>query len=377
MKKIYGFLALSIGFATLSSCSDDDNNSVAEDGIKVTAAATTIEAAGGSATVDVDKTVASAYSTDGWLSVSFNGTKVSATADKNASRESRSTTVIIKASANDSTIINVSQLGIVFGYDGENVMFGNDGGKAARYVIHNQDYTVTKTPSWVTTTVDGDSLRLNVSANNTGNMRAGYVYFASGNYTDSLKVTQADFSENICGDYYLFAYNLTTNSQIYTSAQVFEWGNMITLSLPDLGYTFDCTYDPSDLSLNFTSGLLIGTYANRYYVYEALLSASGYYAYGTTPTAKFPFEIDDETGLQYAYLTGDWFGEEVLGMAFFCTSSNSFSSDTNLGTVPSIGGLYGMTLIRLSGDEAKENVENVFHAKSKSLQNKKLSILPK
>ena len=154
MKKIYGLMALAMGVATLFSCSDDDKSAAAT-GVQVTSAESTIKAAGGSANVEVDQNIASAYSTEGWLTVDFDGNKLSATAERNNSRESRYSTVVIKASENDSTIVSVSQLGTVFGYSDPagNVVMDNAGGKAQRYVQHNAEFHVAKAPEWVTTSV--------------------------------------------------------------------------------------------------------------------------------------------------------------------------------------------------------------------------------
>ena len=86
-------MALAMGVATLFSCSDDDKSAAAA-GVQVTSAESTIKAAGGSANVEVDQNIVSAYSTEGWLTVDFDGNKLSATAERNNSRESRYSTVV-------------------------------------------------------------------------------------------------------------------------------------------------------------------------------------------------------------------------------------------------------------------------------------------
>ncbi len=201
-------MALAMGVATLFSCSDDDKSAAAT-GVQVTSAESTIKAAGGSANVEVDQNIASAYSTEGWLTVEFDGNKLSATAERNNSRESRYSTVVIKASENDSTIVSVSQLGTVFGYSDPagNVVMDNAGGKAQRYVQHNAEFHVAKAPEWVTTSVKGDSVYLDIAPNTTGDMRKGQVCMESGHYADTLYVTQASFEEGIAGDYKLYFYN--------------------------------------------------------------------------------------------------------------------------------------------------------------------------
>lgn len=217
-------MALAMGVATLFSCSDDDKSAAAT-GVQVTSAESTIKAAGGSANVEVDQNIASAYSTEGWLTVDFDGNKLSATAERNNSRESRYSTVVIKASENDSTIVSVSQLGTVFGYSDPagNVVMDNAGGKAQRYVQHNAEFHVAKAPEWVTTSVKGDSVYLDIAPNTTGNMRKGQVCMESGNYADTLYVTQASFEEGIAGDYRLYFYNAVFDQ---TSGQITGFQNV-------------------------------------------------------------------------------------------------------------------------------------------------------
>ena len=109
MKKIYGLMALAMGVATLFSCSDDDKSAAAT-GVQVTSAESTIKAAGGSANVEVDQNIASAYSTEGWLTVDFDGNKLSATAERNNSRESRYSTVVLQRTTQPSLACHSSEL---------------------------------------------------------------------------------------------------------------------------------------------------------------------------------------------------------------------------------------------------------------------------
>lgn len=335
-------MALAMGVATLFSCSDDDKSAAAT-GVQVTSAESTIKAAGGSANVEVDQNIASAYSTEGWLTVEFDGNKLSATAERNNSRESRYSTVVIKASENDSTIVSVSQLGTVFGYSDPagNVVMDNAGGKAQRYVQHNAEFHVAKAPEWVTTSVKGDSVYLDIAPNTTGDMRKGQVCMESGNYADTLYVTQASFEEGIAGDYRLYFYNavfdqssgqITGFQNVYLPASVYSFGKSCTISLPTAGFSWDCTYDKDNLALNFNSAKQIGVYSKYYPVYMVLFNQDLKYNWSTEPQASYAFDMEEMNGqmIKYGTLKGTVLDSPVMGWLSVVAQGKPLSDKTAL-----------------------------------------------
>lgn len=338
-------MALAMGVATLFSCSDDDKSAAAT-GVQVTSAESTIKAAGGSANVEVDQNIASAYSTEGWLTVDFDGNKLSATAERNNSRESRYSTVVIKASENDSTIVSVSQLGTVFGYSDPagNVVMDNAGGKVQRYVQHNAEFHVAKAPEWVTTSVKGDSVYLDIAPNTTGDMRKGQVCMESGNYADTLYVTQASFEEGIAGDYRLYFYNavfdqssgkITGFQNVYLPASVYSFGKSCTISLPKAGFAWDCTYDKDNLALNFNSAKQIGVYSKYYPVYMVLFWEDNEkikYDWSTEHQASFAFDMEEMNGqmIKYGTLKGTVLGSPILGWLSMIAQGKPLSDKTAL-----------------------------------------------
>ena len=333
-------MALAMGVATLFSCSDDDKSAAAT-GVQVTSAESTIKAAGGSANVEVDQNIASAYSTEGWLTVDFDGNKLSATAERNNSRESRYSTVVIKASENDSTIVSVSQLGTVFGYSDPagNVVMDNAGGKAQRFVQHNAEFHVAKAPEWVTTSVKGDSVYLDIAPNTTGDMRKGQVCMESGNYADTLYVTQASFEEGIAGDYRLYFYNavfdqssgqITGFQNVYLPASVYSFGKSCTISLPTAGFSWDCTYDKDNLALNFNSAKQIGVFSKYYPVYMVLFNEDLKYNYSTESQASYAFDMEEMNGqmIKYGTLKGTVLGSPVMGWMSVLAQGKPLSDKT-------------------------------------------------
>lgn len=335
-------MALAMGVATLFSCSDDDKSAAAT-GVQVTSAESTIKAAGGSANVEVDQNIVSAYSTEGWLTVDFDGNKLSATAERNNSRESRYSTVVIKASENDSTIVSVSQLGTVFGYSDPagNVVMDNAGGKAQRYVQHNAEFHVAKAPEWVTTSVKGDSVYLDIAPNTTGDMRKGQVCMESGNYADTLYVTQASFEEGIAGDYRLYFYNavfdqssgqITGFQNVYLPASVYSFGKSCTISIPTAGFSWDCTYDKDNLALNFNSAKQIGVYSKYYPVYMVLFNQDLNYNWSTEPQASYAFDMEEMNGqmIKYGTLKGTVLDSPVMGWLSVVAQGKPLSDKTAL-----------------------------------------------
>lgn len=333
-------MALAMGVATLFSCSDDDKSAAAT-GVQVTSAESTIKAAGGSANVEVDKNIVSAYSTEGWLTVDFDGNKVSASAERNNSRESRYSTVVIKASENDSTIVSVSQLGTVFGYSDPagNVVMDNAGGKAQRYVQHNAEFHVAKAPEWVTTSVKGDSVYLDIAPNTTGDMRKGLVCMESGHYADTLYVTQASFEEGIAGDYRLYFYNAVFDQQtgqitgfqnVYLPASVYSFGKSCTISIPTAGFSWDCTYDKDNLALNFNSAKQIGVFSKYYPVYMVLFNQDLKYNWSTEPQASYAFDMEEMNGqmIKYGTLKGTVLGSPVMGWMSVLAQGKPLSDKT-------------------------------------------------
>lgn len=333
-------MALAMGVATLFSCGDDDKSTAAT-GVQVTSAESTIKAAGGAANVEVDKNIVSAYSTEGWLTVDFDGNKVSASAERNNSRESRYSTLVIKASDNDSTIVSVSQLGTVFGYSDPagNVVMDNAGGKAQRYVQHNAEFHVAKAPEWVTTSVKGDSVYLDIAPNTTGDMRKGQVCMESGHYADTLYVTQASFEEGIAGDYRLYFYNavfdqssgeITGFQNVYVPASIYSFGKSCTISLPQAGFSWDCVYDKDNLALNFNSAKQIGVYSKYYPIYMVLFNENLKYDWSTEHQASYAFDMEQLNGqmVKYGSLKGTVLGGSVMGWMSVLAQGKPLSDNT-------------------------------------------------
>lgn len=326
MKKIFGFLTLALATTALFSCNDDDNNSTTTDnGVKIVTRPAEIAPAGGESAIEVNKPVANVYATNAWLNVTAEGNTVKLSADANGSVESRHSNVVIKASDNDSTVVSVSQLGLIFNYEDGNVSMGNAGGKFAKFVKHNEPMQIERMPEWATATVDGDSIRVDVSANTSGNARGGYVVFKSNALKDSILISQADFSQ-LKGDYYFGGYDLSTGQEGYTDAKLYLKNRMYYVQLTNMKWSFDCLYDEKNMTLTTYNATWVGTYKNTYYVASMLLSDQGTISADDKITGQFTFNIFED-GTIIAVLGGQYDEDsKVAGMAFAACTKQSLST---------------------------------------------------
>ena len=326
MKKIFGFLTLALATTALFSCSDDDNNSSTTDnGVKIVTRPAEIAPAGGESAIEVNKPVANVYATNAWLNVTAEGNTVKLSADANGSVESRHSNVVIKASDNDSTVVSVSQLGLIFNYEDGNVSMGNAGGKFAKFVKHNEPMQIERMPEWATATVDGDSIRVDVSANTSGNARGGYVVFKSNALKDSILISQADFSQ-LKGDYYFGGYDLTTGQEGYTDAKLYLKNRMYYVQLTNMKWSFDCLYDEKNMTLTTYNATWVGTMNNQYYIASMLLSDQATISADDKITGQFTFNVFED-GTIIAVLGGQYDEDsKVAGMAFAACTKQSLST---------------------------------------------------
>lgn len=360
MKKIFGFLTLALATTALFSCSDDDNNSTTTDnGVKIVTRPAEIAPAGGESAIEVNKPVANVYATNAWLNVTAEGNTVKLSADANGSVESRHSNVVIKASDNDSTVVSVSQLGLIFNYEDGNVSMGNAGGKFAKFVKHNEPMQIERMPEWASATVDGDSIRVDVSANTSGNARGGYVVFKSNALKDSILISQADFSQ-LKGDYYFGGYDLSTGQEGYTDAKLYLKNRMYYVQLTNLKWSFDCLYDEKNMTLTTYNATWVGTMNNQFYIASMLLSDQGTISADDKITGQFTFNVFED-GTIIAVLGGQYDEEsQVAGMAFAACTKQSLS------TYQGISAAFSPCLLLRLPEDA--DVETQAKAKAKASQ---------
>lgn len=162
LSRIYYLLLVVIGSLALASCDDDDK--VVDEGLKVLSAETSFDANGGEHEISVNKDVVKAYAADDWLAVNAQGSKVTISTQVNVSNESRHTTLVVKSSETDSTIVNVSQLGSIFVLEGlPSGIAASDAAVSYTYSMkHNLPVEVSSSADWIKVSVTDDSFKVDL-----------------------------------------------------------------------------------------------------------------------------------------------------------------------------------------------------------------------
>lgn len=350
MKKITSLYTIAIAVLFLSSCNDGEGEITPNNnGIQVVSAETDLKAAGDAQTITVNKDISKAYSNDNWLSVTTEGKTVSFAAGANKSRESRNTTIVIKASETDSTVVNVSQQGLVFSYSDGNIVASNKGGEYAKGVVNNEGFQIFSAPNWVTPTIDGDSIRMNVAENTTDDVRKGIVTFGTDQFKKTIEILQGSFEDNFLGeDYILMGYNKSNQVEMYR-ARIFEWKNLYYLSLPDANYSYGIEFDDETLTLKISNLQAIGSYLNTYYVYSSFIASDSYPYLSTDIIGNFKFDVmHDENGdIVYAPLTGKIGNLDIIGISFLLYTTNEPTSDP----AGQANYLTNVTLLKMDADD--------------------------
>ncbi len=261
LSKIYYLSLIMMGSLALASCDDDDK--VADTGLTVLSAETSFDANGGEHEISVNKDVTKAYATDSWLTVDAKGSKVTLSTGQNVSNESRHTTVVLKASAVDSTIVNVSQLGSVCVVDGANAGIATNSDAAASfsyYMKHDLPVEVSSSDEWITADVTKDSLKVNLGENKSGHLRRGWLAYSCGNVKDTISVVQYEFAKDIAGDYYFYGYNYSTQKSVAYDATLEGTPDKCVLKFPKWGLTLPVVFNGEKLSLSIENMQYMGTF---------------------------------------------------------------------------------------------------------------------
>lgn len=325
----YKILALAIIATAFAACSGDEGFDIKDNGVKVVSSETEISAKGGNATVSVDKTIVSAYSKDSWLSVSSNGTSVTATAATNGNKESRATELVIKASETDSVIVAVKQNGLVFAVNDESqVTVGDAAATKELNASFNTTVETLSVPDWITPTITESGITLNIAENTTGHIRGGWAKFSSGAYVDSVYVKQGE-AKDLEGTYYLCGYDGGTYKQTVVLAA--------TATCADGKITFDMTYVKSSTTYNwsFTATLdenlyfdlkgrqSIGRYGTYYAGLFVWAPFDGYIAGSSLSPYRCQFDYDEDSGYTIGSFedNGTWTYQADGLIVYSCTTS--------------------------------------------------------
>ncbi len=354
MKKIYSIMLFALGCLVMASCSDDSTNDITVNGLAVVSAKTSFSAAGGTDTIALAKPVIKAYAEDSWATVASLGANVTVTAGLNTSRESRHTTVIVKSSEADSTIIDVDQAGATLKIAAPASIISNDDSKTLSYAASSTlPMTITADSSWIVPSFDSDSVYVKLGANNEGHLRSGHIFISAGSFKDTINVKQEEFAKDIAGTYAILdTYNSTHDSLIYQTAYLRDDNGQKNFVFPTLNLKLPITWSDDDMSVTINGGSLLGTINDGNsvdYVYSVLWDVKqGYLTWSSSYAASLEYDAQDDITYGMFADNGSWAGHNVSAFRFELFSTNPPSSSGRTGQA--VVSLEYPELLRLSSD---------------------------
>jgi len=360
INKIY-YSTLTVIFSAMMMAACDEDDSTSFDGISIQEGVqTSMVATGAESVLNCSKQVSSAYSTQDWLNVSVSGNSVIYSATANLSRESRHAAVIIKAAPEDSTIVNISQEGLILTYTGSRMVVpSNDEAHICTQFVSNEVplVNIISQPDWCKSIIKDDSIHADLDKNDTGHPRMGHIVFGVGDALDSVKVIQYETSQLKSSKWIVLGASVYDGSLSGGYATLTFWGKTayLTLKTP-LGegssdWRITLSLDPSTMTFSFNNGQFIGKDLNGNDVALILISSGYNLTLDTTPVGKFELDIDED-GLVSAYLGGVFPSEvgdlSIIGMMYVCFSKRELSAEARL---DDLGGL-APCMIALPNEDA-------------------------
>lgn len=341
MKKIINILAVTVlGGLILSSCDNDDTtNDIATHGLEVTSAKTSFAAAGGTNSIMVVAKPIAAYTNDSWAKVAIDGNTVNVTATQNNDIQTRHASVVIKSSEADSAVVNIDQDGMVFEIANSSVTLQDAAMTQKVYVSHNLPVTVSTKVDWLSAAITDDSLAITATENATGQPRQGWVYYTSGNTTDSISVMQFTPEKDILGEYNM--YYMSKNKWYATGVSIDKEADgsyamhFTDEDLAGLGWSVPVTIGTDKPEFTFTNLSKIGEFQGKSVLWM-VIADDGEYVYtskSTTVTATAAWTVD-ETGTPFWPVTQKGFESSYEFYAFrLGLSSDGKTYDKTLGSI--------------------------------------------
>lgn len=343
MKKIAYFLGVALSVVALASCSDDTDNPYAHTAtLSVVSSNVVFNSPASSGTVEVSsQTAITAKVSAPWAAASVSGSTVTVTVEQNPDVEGRAALLTIY-NADDSVQVSVQQLGMVARL--ASTTLGLNDNASTHYISfeHSSAVDISSDADWFTATMTGDSLAIDVKANNTGHMRSDWVHVKTGDYADSVYVVQAELKKDILGTMYLGG-TFTSGSNkgktgLALAGKLMQSKDSLYFYDAEDNWKIPMTWDDNTKTLSLAGGSLLGKYSS-YYIFTALYSSTtDYFTWSSdvSVTGSLEYGSIGEDGVTLCAFAdnGSW-GEygPVDQLWLYAFSAATPSSSTRVGTL--------------------------------------------
>lgn len=342
MKKIFSLICMATLALSFVACSDDDEVgaeynrastiSVVKSDVLFSASAGT-----GTVVVKAQGPITFSSASDWCNATALNDSTVEVSVDNNEANTGRSSLLTIKSGV-DSVNVTVQQQGFYLQSDmGTAVALGDEASRGAYAFNTSGAPIVSSTADWLSASIEGDSLVVAATANETGHLRQGYVKYTFGEFQDSVLVSQYDFAKDIAGLYYL-AYTQSSGKQgaVYAQLGTAKDGSLLMV-LPQLDFTIPVTMNEK-CQLSVAAGSYIGDYqadeATTYHVGTVLGNATeGYHTWSPSVTYSAAFQYDEEDGTYAMFEDNGSWNYPVEYLSLYAFNSTTFTSAARVGNL--------------------------------------------
>ncbi len=342
MKKIFSLICMATFALSFVACSDDDEVGAEYNRastISVVKSDVLFSASAGTGTVVVraQGPISFESSSEWCKTTALNDSTLQVSVDDNENNSGRSSQITIKSGV-DSVNVTVQQQGFYLQSDmSTGAVLGDEACREAYAFSTSGTPTIASTADWLSASVEGDSLVVTATGNETGHMRQGYIKYTFGSYKDSVQVTQYDFDKDLAGNYYFAYYN--ASGQLYALMGVLQQSeDGYVLSIPQLGFNIPVAFDAINHQLTISAGSYLGdyTYSGTVYPTYTILGSSeaGYLTWSKSVKYAATFEYDEEEGVTIAEFgdVGSW--QYVVDyLQFYLFKSNTLNSANRFGSI--------------------------------------------
>ena len=359
MKKLINIALFFMGCLCLTSCGED-NTEIEAHGLEVLATSRTdFGPMGGTNSIAVASQAVKAYAKADWLSVSTSEKGILVTASENNALTSRHSTVVIKSSELDSTIVSVSQAGKVLKVSDmpRRLNVENKDTTLSYSVNANSPVQVTSDATWAKPTCVNGKISVEVEKNESGHLRSCYVKYSNGLVEDSVGIVQYNLKENILGKYILQGINAqgTAHETVTFNCELVQSGSNYSLKVNAYeGLTIPVTFEPTYPYLQINAGSWVGEYYGSHLALF-MVDEDGYLTHSNSYFLAGLFDYSSKIKEKDANLEGT--GMEFVGSAgypYFILRSymeKEYTSDYDEGNVLI---LANVGLFRLSNQSDHE-----------------------
>lgn len=338
MKRILTIISIAAA-ALFCSCNEESVNpyeTEEENPVRIISQDLLFEASGGTGQVVFEsETPVDVTSELPWCVISTQGNTVTVSVGEYGGLESRYCRIYL-TSESDTKIVVAQQKGAWLSLvSGQEFITGDSPAALSVGARSNVNLQVSSDSQWLTGRIEGDSLKIQVGANETGAIREGNVFVSFGSNTRSVKVTQAEVKD-LAGEYVMKGLGRTSEPVEDDFSIICVNDTLVCIREKRYSWDMYAVFDQQSLTLAIPNSQMVGRYqygSTNFYVFNAMFHLGSLTVnYGNPLTNLLKITRDEKNGktiLKYED-SGEWGTYKADGMLFMGFSQYDGTSATGV-----------------------------------------------